>query len=70
MITVHIGLNGYPLVARSAVNLGTERCGKTKYKVDDGSFLWHRREDGAIPLAIALLKTIKSVDALPRAAAR
>lgn len=70
MITVTIFINGNPVFTRSAVNTGETdaRWGsadddvqrvKTKYKVDDGSDLWHAREDGAVPLAIQMLKTIK-----------
>lgn len=46
-------------MARSAVNSVYENKGKTRYVVDDGSVVWHRQEDGAVPLAIELLKTIK-----------
>ena len=58
MITVAIFINGEPLMARSAVNKGIEND-KHKYAVDDGSIILHNRDDGAVKLAIELLKTIK-----------
>ena len=60
MITVAILINGQPIMARSAVNTGSvDRSGSTVYKVDTGEIVRHKREDGAVPLAIQLLKTIK-----------
>ena len=66
MITVTISINGNPIMARSAVNTG-ETCiagrGRTekvtKYAVDDGGYVYHNPDDGAVPLAIQLLETIK-----------
>jgi hypothetical protein len=60
MISVTISINGNPIYTRSAVNQAlTDDKGRTLYKVDDGSTIWHTREDGAVPLCIKLLKTIK-----------
>lgn len=60
MLTVAILINGHPLMARSAVNTASQNTkGETLYKVDDGSIVAHKREDGAVALAIKLLKTIK-----------
>lgn len=59
MITVAILINGQPIFARTAVRV---EAGKINtYQLDDGSVLKHRSEDGAIPLAIKMLKTIKEV---------
>ena len=58
MISVAIMINGNPIMARSAVNV--ETMGDTcKYDVDDGSEIFHKPEDGAVKLAIEMLKTIK-----------
>ena len=63
MITVAILINGQPIVTRSATNQGKPPggvpSGATAYFVDDGTVIHHRREDGAINLAIAMLKTVK-----------
>lgn len=60
MITVAIMINGKPIHARSAVNVGQAKApGVWRYEVDDGSELEHHRDDGAIELAIAMLRTIK-----------
>lgn len=59
MITVAILINGQPIIARSAVNKGVGADGLTRYAVDDGSEIFHRRDDGAVPLAIQMLQTIK-----------
>jgi hypothetical protein len=59
VITVAILINGQPIMARSAVNKGDLPNGKTLYAVDDGSTVEHLRANGAVPLAIALLKTIR-----------
>lgn len=62
MITVAILINGQPIAARSAVNVGQlKRTDIFEYKVDDGTVLHHRPDDGAVSLAIAMLKTIKEV---------
>ena len=58
MLTVSISINGEPIFARTAVNRGVQPSGFTRYEVDDGSSVLHKREDGAVNLAVALLKTI------------
>lgn len=56
MITVSVSINGEPIFARTAVNRRKEIG---KYVVDDGSFIEHNPDDGAIPLAIKMLECIK-----------
>ena len=67
MFTVAILINGQPVMARSAVNTGktflpnmvTSNPGKTRiYRTDSGDLIGHNPEDGAVVLAIKLLKTI------------
>ena len=60
MISVAIMINGNPIMARRAVNkVIKDDDNKTKYLVDDGSIIYHNQDDGAVELAIKLLKTIK-----------
>jgi hypothetical protein len=64
MITVSILINGQPIFSRSATNITEEKggmfgLGKQVYRVDTGELVAHRYEDGAVKLAIKLLKTIK-----------
>ncbi len=59
MLSVSICINGQPIYARTAVNQGEQPSGFTKYLLDDGSTVLHKPEDGAVALAIQLLKTIK-----------
>jgi hypothetical protein len=59
MLSVSIAINGEPIFARSAVNKGEQPSGFTKYLIDDGTTVLHKPSDGAVKLAIALLKTIK-----------
>lgn len=59
MITVAILINGQPIMARSAVNTGHKQRGQTEYRVDDGTYVFHDADKGAVPLAIKLLQTIK-----------
>jgi len=61
MITVSILINGHPIYTRSAVNVGEDANypGRHRYALDDGSELMHTRDDGAVPLAIQMLGTIK-----------
>lgn len=59
MLTVAILVNGNPVMARSAVNTGRTRGGKTVYSVDDGSEVLHAPGDGAAALAALLLGTIR-----------
>ena len=58
MISVAIMINGNPIMARSAVNEGGTGA-EDKYVVDDGSVIWHNPDDGAVKLAIEMLKNIK-----------
>lgn len=67
MITVAILINGEPIMARSAVNTGEMLAdGSTVYAVDDGSKVYHRRDDGAVKLAEKLLRTIKEQAVMQR----
>ena len=59
MITVAILINGQAIMARSAVNKGDLKGKKNRYVVDTGVSLWHNPDDGAVKLAIEMLKTIK-----------
>jgi hypothetical protein len=59
MISVAIMVNGNPIMARSAHRIGRSKKGVYKYQCDDGQIIEHDPRDGAIPLAIKLLKTIK-----------
>ena len=61
MISVSIAINGEPIMARSAVNR-LEAIGK--YVCDDGSFIEHDPNDGAVALAIKLLQAIQDNPAL------
>jgi hypothetical protein len=65
MITVTISINDQVIFTRSARNITNEEManvsssGPNLYAVDDGSRLTHRRSEGAVKLAIKMLKTIK-----------
>jgi len=59
MISVSIAINGTPIIARSAVRVKDESNGNSIYDVDDGSKLTHNPDDGAVKLAIKMLKTVK-----------
>ena len=62
MITVTIYINETPLYSRSAINKGIGPDGMlTMYCNDDGKILKHKRSDGAVKLAIKMLKTIKEL---------
>lgn len=61
MITVAILINGKPIAARSAINRGTQPDGRTRYEVDDGGTVLHRREDGAVRLAVKLLRRVREL---------
>lgn len=65
MITVSILINGNAIATRSAVNVGITPEEKSIYKLDDGNTILHRREDGAVVLAIEMLKCVKEVGAKP-----
>jgi hypothetical protein len=60
MITVSIAINGVVVQARSAVNTGEvdPATGRTRYRVDDGSDVWHDPRQGAVALAHLLLDTL------------
>lgn len=58
MLTVSIAVNDKVIYARTAVNRIEE---KGCYVSDDGRLIKHNPEDGAVELAIKLLKTIKEV---------
>ncbi len=61
MITVSILINGQPIYTRSAVNV-TPELGNDQvheYKLDTAEVIRHRRDHGAVRLAIKMLKTIK-----------
>lgn len=61
MITVAILINGNPIVAKNAINQAYENGdGETAYKTDSGEIIYHKRSDGAVKLAKALLDTIRN----------
>ncbi len=63
MISVTIDINGRVIHFRSAVNQGKQgldEWGLYKYKLDNGDIIVHRRRDGAIPLAIEMLRTLEA----------
>ena len=61
MITVTISINGQVLYARSAIRKGPiNKDGRpNNYVCDDGLLIVHKYDDGAVPLAIKMLKGIK-----------
>ena len=60
MITVSISINGEPIFTRTAVNEGEARGSKKcRYRLDDGDEILHYPKDGAVKLAIEMLKAIK-----------
>jgi hypothetical protein len=59
MITVAILINGKPLMARSATNTMNEIDEGIIYLCDTGEEIIHRPQDGAVALAIKMLKTIR-----------
>jgi len=64
MITVAILINGKPIFARSAVNVSKPSLSDVSihtYKTDTGDIIKHRRTNGAVQLAIKMLKTIKEL---------
>lgn len=62
MMSVTISINGRTIVHRNAVNVGRTDCPVghcvCKYEVDDGRVLTHERKDGAVALAIEMLKGV------------
>ena len=61
MISVAILINGNPIMARSAVNTETIEGDLCRYTLDTGEIITHKRSDGAVILAKAMLDTIKEV---------
>lgn len=63
MITVSISINGTPIYARTAVNVGPSKHlkGQHVYKLDTGENLVHRQSDGAVDLVRLMLNTIHEV---------
>lgn len=59
MLTVAILINGNPLMARSARRVKTNPNRIHVYKCDDGKYIHHAEDDGAVVLAKKLLDTIK-----------
>lgn len=60
MITVSILINGEPILTRTAVNKGEAKNSVfTKYHLDSGTTVLHKREDGAVKLAKLMLDDIK-----------
>lgn len=59
MITAAILINGNPLIARSATNTLEETPEGNVYLCDTGELITHKCDDGAVELAIKLLRTIK-----------
>lgn len=63
MISVSIFINGKPIFTRTAIRMTKIKKALVKnlysYKVDDGSNIIHDQDEGAVELAIKMLKTIK-----------
>jgi len=59
MITVTIYINDKVIYSRSAVRMSSDEI--NTYEVDDGTILKHKYSDGAVPLAIKMLETIKEL---------
>jgi hypothetical protein len=60
MITVAILINGNPLMARSVTNTLEETPdGSVVYLCDTGEKIIHKRDAGAVELAIKMLRTIR-----------
>lgn len=69
--TAEVNISGNCLFARSCHRLEeTNEQGEHKYCVDDGSIIWHDRDDGAVVLAQKLLDTIECPDVEARRKAR
>lgn len=58
MISVQIQINGQTIFCRTAVNKGMFDSTYHEYEVDDRRRLVHKRDHGAIPLAIAMLADV------------
>lgn len=60
MISVSIAINGTVIMARSAVNVGQGyKPGTCQYEVDDARVITHNPDDGAVALAIEMLRGIR-----------
>lgn len=61
MITVSILINGQPIFTRTAFNQGKPRPEAiyNAYLSDDGKKILHNPDDGAVKLAMKMLKEIK-----------
>lgn len=59
MLSVIIKINGKAITGRSCHRAKDGADGVHTYKVDDGRTIKHREGDGAVALAIKLLKGIK-----------
>lgn len=57
MITVVILINGQPIYTRTAMNIGIAQNGNCGYELDNREIIEHKKEDGAVALAIKMLKT-------------
>ena len=58
MITVSILINGQPIFTRTAVNRKKETGA---FILDSGEHILHDEDEGAVKLAIKMLKTIKEI---------
>lgn len=58
MITVAILINGQPLFTRSGYRINGDRNEVCTYHLDDGTFIKHNYQDGAVSLAHKMLDTI------------
>lgn len=62
MITVSVAINGQAIMTRSAVNTRkVNDLGEHEYLLDDGSYVFHKREDGAKELAKKMLDKIQEL---------
>lgn len=60
MISVVILINGNPIMARSCVNTEKQTPdGSCIYRSDTGEQIIHNQKDGAVKLAMKMLRTIK-----------
>lgn len=57
MITVSILINGQPIFTRTAVRTHTGKM--NHYACDDGTVIRHEYDQGAVKLAMKMLKTIQ-----------
>jgi|GEM_PF-1651159 hypothetical protein len=62
MITVTVFVNGSPIFTRSARNCGESKDGLYRYKIDTGDVIYHKRDDGFVPLVKMMLDTVEDID--------